>query len=59
MKDEELDERIARDDYQEFRKFRREVENARTPNGGYTREQLAKWGVPWPPPSGWKKKLLA
>jgi ribonuclease HI len=25
--------------------------------GGWTREQLAKWGVPWPPPSGWRKEL--
>lgn len=25
--------------------------------GGYTRTQLAEWGVPWPPPKGWKKQL--
>jgi hypothetical protein len=35
-----------------------EVEAAKTPNGGWTREQLSKWGVPWPPPKGWRKKLL-
>lgn len=23
-----------------------------------TRMNLAKWGVPWPPPKGWKKQLL-
>jgi hypothetical protein len=34
-----------------------EVERARTPNGGWTQKQLALWGVPWPPPHGWKKDL--
>lgn len=23
-----------------------------------TRRQLALWGVPWPPPKGWRKRLL-
>ena len=32
---------------------RREIEEGRTPRGAFTRETLAKWGVPWPPPSGW------
>lgn len=35
-----------------------EVEAARTPNGGWTRETLAQWGVPWPPPKGWRRELL-
>lgn len=34
-----------------------EIEAARTTSGGWTRDQLAKWGVPWPPPSGWRHKL--
>lgn len=34
-----------------------EIERAATKRGGYTREQLAEWGVPWPPPKGWKKAL--
>ena len=34
-----------------------EIEAAKTPAGGWTREQLAKWGVPWPPPKGWRKQL--
>lgn len=34
-----------------------EIEAARTPRGGWTRKQLAEWGVPWPPPKGWRKKL--
>jgi hypothetical protein len=34
-----------------------EVEAARTPAGGWKREQLAAWGVPWPPPKGWKDDL--
>jgi hypothetical protein len=25
--------------------------------GGWTRAQLAEWGVTWPPPKGWKTHL--
>ena len=32
-------------------------EDYRTENGGYTRAQLAAWGIAWPPPKGWKKGL--
>jgi hypothetical protein len=28
-----------------------------TPSGGWTRARLASWGVPWPPPKGWRKRL--
>ena len=35
-----------------------EIEAARTPNGGWTRETLASWGIPWPPPKGWRKDLV-
>lgn len=35
-----------------------EIELARTPAGGWTREQLAHWGIPWPPPKGWKEHLI-
>ena len=34
-----------------------QVTAARTPNGGWTRAVLASWGVPWPPPRGWRKEL--
>ena len=37
---------------------RQEIEAGRTPKGGFTRAQLAKWGVPWPPKKGWKKRLI-
>lgn len=30
----------------------------RTPAGGWTKKQLVAWGVPWPCPSGWKRKLM-
>lgn len=33
------------------------VEAARTRRGGWTRETLAEWGVPWPPPAGWRQQL--
>ncbi|OUC86499.1 hypothetical protein CA983_41685 [Streptomyces swartbergensis] len=36
-----------------------EIEAARTPAGGWTRNQLAAWGVPWPPPKGWKEEVTA
>jgi hypothetical protein len=32
---------------------------ARTANGGWTRAQLAEWGVPWPPPKRWKHELVS
>lgn len=35
-----------------------EIEAAKTPNGGWTRVTLEAWGVPWPPPKGWKDALL-
>lgn len=25
---------------------------------GFTKTQLAKWGLPWPAPKGWRKKLI-
>lgn len=34
-----------------------EIEAARSPAGGWTRATLAGWGVPWPPPKGWKWAL--
>ena len=34
-----------------------EIRVAQTPAGGWTKIQLAAWGVPWPPPSGWRKAL--
>lgn len=34
-----------------------EIAEASTPAGGWTRATLAQWGVPWPPPSGWRKRL--
>ncbi|CCB64434.1 hypothetical protein [Hyphomicrobium sp. MC1] len=36
-----------------------EIEAGRSAKGGFTKEQLAKWGVPWPAPKGWKAALLA
>ncbi|WP_107497064.1 HNH endonuclease [Thalassobius sp. I31.1] len=39
---------------------REEIEAKISSNGlGATRDVLAGWGVPWPPPKGWKKLLLA
>ena len=36
-----------------------EIDAARTAAGGWTRQQLAEWGVPWPPPKGWRRNLAA
>jgi hypothetical protein len=33
------------------------IEAKRSKLGGWTAEQLAAWGVPWPPPTGWRKAL--
>ena len=35
-----------------------EINSARSPRGGWNRKTLESWGVPWPPPKGWKAKLL-
>ena len=34
-----------------------EVLAARTPRGGWTKKQLAEWGIHWPPKTGWIKRL--
>ena len=34
-----------------------EVEAAMTAKGGFSRKSMAKLGVPWPPPSGWRKAI--
>ena len=34
------------------------IENLQTPKGGFTKAGLASIGVPWPPPKGWKQRLL-
>jgi hypothetical protein len=38
---------------------RDDIAAAQTQGGGWSRKQLAAWGVPWPPPKGWKGRLLA
>ena len=35
-----------------------DIEMRATALGGFTKETLEGWGVPWPPPRGWKKALL-
>lgn len=37
----------------------KQIEAAKSPKGGWTAATLAQWGVPWPPPKGWKEALLA
>jgi 8-oxo-dGTP diphosphatase len=34
-----------------------QIERAKTKNGGWTKKTLAQWGVPWPPPKGWRDEL--
>lgn len=40
-----------------MRLTRDEIENGRSKRGGWTRATLASWGVPWPPPKGWRRAL--
>lgn len=35
-----------------------EIDAHQSPNGGFTKATLAKWGVTWPPKKGWRKALL-
>lgn len=53
---------MAEPRWQPKRKYTpREIEVVMRPSarGGWTREQLRKLGVPWPPPKGWRKAILA
>lgn len=34
-----------------------DVAAAMTPAGAWTAATLAAWGVPWPPPKGWRERL--
>jgi hypothetical protein len=34
-----------------------DITAAQTPAGGWTRATLAQWGVPWPPPHGWRERV--
>jgi hypothetical protein len=36
---------------------REEIEAARSPRGGWSKKQLAEWGVSWPPLKGWRRRL--
>lgn len=35
-----------------------EIDAARSPKGAWTARTLAGWGVPWPPPKGWRRALI-
>ena len=35
----------------------KQIEEAKTSRRGWTKEQLIKWGVSWPPKKGWKTIL--
>ncbi len=34
-----------------------QIEAAKTSRGGFTRSTLESWGIPWPPPKGWREAL--
>ena len=38
--------------------MRKRIAAARSPKGGWSKSALASLGVPWPPPRGWKKRLI-
>lgn len=38
---------------------REEIQNSRSGPGAWKSATLAKWGVPWPPPRGWRERLEA
>jgi hypothetical protein len=35
-----------------------EILAIRSPRGGWSRQQLVDWGVPWPPRAGWRWALI-
>jgi len=36
----------------------RTIDEGTTAKGGFTKKQLVEWGVPYPPPRGWKRALI-
>jgi hypothetical protein len=36
----------------------REIARRQTKGGGWTRKTFKEWGLPWPPPKGWKQDLV-
>lgn len=36
-----------------------DIDAAKSAAGGWSKATLARWGVPWPPPKGWRKTLIA
>ena len=34
------------------------LDRARTPRGGWTKAQLEVLGVGWPPPQGWRRRVV-
>lgn len=36
-----------------------QIESLATARGGFTKKQLAEWGISWPPPKGWKRALTS
>ena len=41
-----------------MRLTRDEIEAAKTAKGGWTKATLEGWGISWPPPKGWKERLM-
>jgi hypothetical protein len=35
-----------------------EIDIAMSAKGGFSRETFVQWGVPWPPPKGWKATII-
>jgi 5-methylcytosine-specific restriction endonuclease McrA len=35
-----------------------EIDAAMSAKGGFSKETFAQWGVPWPPPKGWKGTII-
>lgn len=40
------------------RERRLRIEAGKSAKGGWTRKQLALWGIAWPPAKGWKEHLI-
>ncbi len=41
-----------------MRLTKEDIESKQTESGGYTKKQLKEWGIDWPPPKGWKERLI-
>jgi hypothetical protein len=58
IKTRKAEKRRAQSKIDEHLRREKMILNQKTKGGGFNKHTLAGWGVPWPPPKGWKETLV-